>query len=888
VEYFSLFFLGFQAYQENPNIRNIIRVLAVTFLLVLLYGIGQKFFGLPAFLTMNEEFAKGIPLRLPSTARIPSTFGGHYDFAAYLVFMIPIMGSLVFGMPRRVGKIIFLILATSGLLLLLFTASRVSFGVYLVAISVMLVWQRKWLLILPVILASILILNLTSGASERFYKTFRVSSVVVDLSTGRPIGTLEKLEGQSAVLEQIERPDEETLPKGSGFINIPVSGTEIAMDGQSVKKVEYFKSEALTKGVGDVATISGSFLIQKALVYDISITTRLQGQWPKAVEAFKRNILLGSGFSSLSLAADGDYLRMLGETGLLGSISFLGIIAAAFWYFFKASKFSNSVEQSFVIGVFAGIVGLMLNAVLIDVFEASKVAFTFWLVLGFSLSMLVRRHTLRLRYWDLLKNIFTHNIAFYMYLVILVFILWGGSLSVYFTGDDFTWTRWAAESKISDIFQIFSNSQGFFYRPIPKLWYFFLFSVFWLKPFMYHVASLVLTSFVVCAIYMLLKLSGVRKFVAWTSSAVFALLAIHHENIIWISGQSSLLSAVFLLCSILSKVQSGKSPRTSKYWMAVHLITLFCSMLSYDGMVIAPIALWIFYGLTLGEWKDYASVLALIPLYLGIRTYAGAVPPSGDYGYKLKTVSVNIAGNTIGYGGGIFIGPKALEMTETVRGFLRSEIVLASACAGTALVGMGFILHKAREKLLSYRLPLAYFAAALVLFLPYTGLGSTAERYAFIPSIFVVLGLGVACDRWLKNRNLFGKAAVFVCAGLLVWWNVREIERLTNDWQKAGKITEQTLLILKNETFPPKDTKTFFFIDTPIRFGRAWIFPTGLTDAIWHMYRESPFRVFNVPSIVDAYAYPVTKGDREVFVFDGYTVRRGIRVEEILNEGSGL
>ena len=150
IEYLSVFFLAFEAFRRKPKLWGVIAVLASTYTLVLLYGVGQKFFGFPAFLTMNEEFAKGIPLRLPSTARIPSTFGGHYDLAAFLVFTIPVMGSMIFAVRKWFLKILFLTLAVGGLIVLLFTASRISFGVYLVAVSVMLFWQKKSLFIIPV------------------------------------------------------------------------------------------------------------------------------------------------------------------------------------------------------------------------------------------------------------------------------------------------------------------------------------------------------------------------------------------------------------------------------------------------------------------------------------------------------------------------------------------------------------------------------------------------------------------------------------------------------------------------------------------------------------------------------------------------------------------
>ncbi|MEK7470535.1 MAG: hypothetical protein AAB622_00810, partial [Patescibacteria group bacterium] len=42
----------------------------------------------------------------------------------------------------------------------------------------------------------------------------------------------------------------------------------------------------------------------------------------------------------------------------------------------------TGIELGFVAGVVGGIVGTLMNAVFIDVFEASKFAITFWLVIG--------------------------------------------------------------------------------------------------------------------------------------------------------------------------------------------------------------------------------------------------------------------------------------------------------------------------------------------------------------------------------------------------------------------------------------------------------------------------------------------------------------------------
>src|SRR3989344_2389659 len=94
IEYMSLFFIGYLGMKDKEFLKTVIAVLVITLIGVALYGFGQKFIGFPAYLTSNEEFAKGIPIQLSALARVPSTFAGHYDFAAYLVLVISILASL--------------------------------------------------------------------------------------------------------------------------------------------------------------------------------------------------------------------------------------------------------------------------------------------------------------------------------------------------------------------------------------------------------------------------------------------------------------------------------------------------------------------------------------------------------------------------------------------------------------------------------------------------------------------------------------------------------------------------------------------------------------------------------------------------------------------------
>ena len=130
-----------------------------------------------------------------------------------------------------------------------------------------------------------------------------------------------------------------------------------------------------------------------AIKYGLSFAIRLDELWPNAIKGFLRNPLLGSGYATLNKkelyqfteaeSTDNNFLRTLGETGLLGFISFYGSIVVLLIYLYKNQK-NNQNQQLKVanLAFIAASVGLLLNASYIDVFASSKVAFTYWALAG--------------------------------------------------------------------------------------------------------------------------------------------------------------------------------------------------------------------------------------------------------------------------------------------------------------------------------------------------------------------------------------------------------------------------------------------------------------------------------------------------------------------------
>ena len=133
-------------------------------------------------------------------------------------------------------------------------------------------------------------------------------------------------------------------------------------------------ARAEEKIIRDVNTVPDA-LKPTEVLEDRSLNIRLKASWPKALRALAKNPILGTGYSSVGLAVDNDYLRVLAETGILGMAAF-GLV------FIRLLKSWIPSKSPFVWAMICVTGGLLLNAVFIDIFEASKIATIFWLIAG--------------------------------------------------------------------------------------------------------------------------------------------------------------------------------------------------------------------------------------------------------------------------------------------------------------------------------------------------------------------------------------------------------------------------------------------------------------------------------------------------------------------------
>ncbi len=858
IEYLSVFFLAYSSIKKKEAITPIMVTLFITMLAIFLYGVGQRMFGFPAFQTMNEEFAKGIPLRLSALSRIPSTFAGHYDLAAYLILLIPVLGSMIFGYKKWIVRILFFLLSVASLILLLMTASRVSFAVYMVSIAIMLIFQKQKKYIIPVFILSILLLKSFTGISQRFAATFTQVDLVVDSRTGKAIGVASEY-GDGNIVISDELSNGENLPTGSRYINL-------AGGGQGQDSNITYKRLVPGSGQQEIITKAGKVIVKKAFAYDVSFTTRFQGEWPNALKAFERNPLLGSGYSSITLATDNSFLRMLGETGLLGFFSFIGIFVFVGIYLIRlVPEIDDRRIKSLIWGVLAGNIGLALNGTLIDVYEASKVAFVLWILLGVTLGLAHIYQKKKINYLSDIRKIFTSTPTFIVGIVVVGFLVFASSFSNYFTADDFTWLRWAADCKqiieqtglqqcgslISTITHYFTNSQGFFYRPGTKAYFLIAYPIFELFPTPFHVVSIALHLAATILIFFISKKLLKSQIYGFLVAIFFLFLSIHAEALYWISVTGHLVTAVLILFALLCFIYWRENRKRVLFVAA--FLSVFVSMFFHEYGTTGPLLL-IAYDL-IDDWKGarknpmkkwyYLLLLVPIGIYYAMRLLSQSVWFQGDYSYNMAKLPFNLLGNTVGYFTSSVVGPVILPFFTAVRTYASHNLILSAVGVIVIAVMLGALIKFGRKYLKNdaRRMLLLSGAFFIIPLLPFLGLGNISPRYAYLSSFGVVFFIGFVLQQftWEERQYKVTMILVALISTVFISLHFNQLGKINKDWAKAGSIVNNTLVGINLAYSQPGSLSRnpiFYFVNIPIKYGDAWVFPLGPQDALWFSFQD--------------------------------------------------
>lgn len=357
IEYMGLFLVAATTFKTTNQIKVALTTTLVTCFIVIVYGFGQIWLGLPVISTTNREFSKGLILYLTNGARVNSTFGGHYDLAVYLSICLSLLTGLFLSYKRIITRTLLAILGFLAFFLLGLTAARATFIATLFCIGLIFWLDNKKVLLIGLILASLLAVGLIPDLRHRLVATFTVNI----LNGGGP-----------------------KYSPPPGKVTIFTDFSKYPKEEREKLKQQALRESTTSSMTISADTVPGEPTNSTELGVYRSWGIRLNVEWPRALRAFLKNPFLGTGYSSITLATDNDFLRSLGEVGILGTSALVLIFIIMFKSMVSYFRKNSGFNRYFTISMISATLALIISGVFIDVFEASKIAEIYWLLAGIS------------------------------------------------------------------------------------------------------------------------------------------------------------------------------------------------------------------------------------------------------------------------------------------------------------------------------------------------------------------------------------------------------------------------------------------------------------------------------------------------------------------------
>ncbi len=403
-----------------------------------------------------------------------------------------------------------------------------------------------------------------------------------------------------------------------------------------------------------------------------------------------------------------------------------------------------------------------------------------------------------------------------------------------------------------------------YYRPLFLVWLLINFKLFALHAAWWHVASILLHAVVVVQVYLLGLRLLKQEWLAAAAAWLFVAYPAHVESVVWLSGATEPLVAVFFLAALLSYLRWRESGRWSTL-LSCGALTLL-ALLSKETALALPLLIaayeWLFprisargeerrprlLGVVQAAWIPFAAVAVYIALRMNAMHHV--LSGSNAAGQVLLTwplLLVKYLWMLCWPSGLALFHAERIVTSATLEGFwlpMTLVILLAAAVAWlrdgmTTFLALGIVL------------PLV---PALVGVFSFPTGDILHDRYTYLSSIFFVLLFAYALQRLpLRNKTILNQPApvvvmlVPVCLLAAVtavqteWWtnglslftravqvapeNIKARNLLANQLFKAGAADRALALYQGSLELDPKLWETNFAAGVTLyatgQFGQA-------------------------------------------------------------------
>lgn len=434
----------------------------------------------------------------------------------------------------------------------------------------------------------------------------------------------------------------------------------------------------------------------------------------------------------------------------------------------------------------------------------------------------------------------------------LGFIIFYPALFNFFCADDFIWIR-----TTNDIFtkHDFTSSDHFALsrgRPVQNLVFFLLYQLFQLKPFGYHLLSLILHVFNVLLLFRLLSFLTDKTILRFTGSLIFLVHFVHEETLFWISSLANLLCCSFYLAGLFLFLNWRLN---RKKWVLYLLSLMFfiLALFSREDAITFPLLIFLIVLFDFPPVQKLNKLMALkisSPFFLSIVFYflfRTLTLPLSVIGYRIR-IDPLIPFKNIGYFLVNlvfpyrflfdFVGYHKLELLQ-----IYYQAFDLRWLAIPFLLVLFFFLFKilsdyVKERAVLFKVGLTFLLLSI---LPYLFLHGNGQRFLYFP----LLGFSVLSTHFIfsiSNRLALKKQSQvrkFIYLFMIVFFllNFAIIRERSHWWREAG-LTARSVVQQIQPLLPAAQESELYFVNLPSRIHGAYIFLTGFEEAVSVLYPE--------------------------------------------------
>ena len=482
------------------------------------------------------------------------------------------------------------------------------------------------------------------------------------------------------------------------------------------------------------------------------------------------------------------------------------------------------------------------------------------------------------------------NLFIPLLLFALGFLIFYPALFNFFCADDFIWIK-----TTRDIFekQDFTSSDSFAFvrgRPVLNFVFFFLYQIFKLNPFGYHLLSIILHILNVWLLFRLLSFFTDKLILRFTGSLIFLVHFIHEETIFWISSLSTLLCCSFYLTGLLLFL-SWRS--NGKKWMLYFLSLVFCllALFSREEAISFPflILLILLFNFPPVQKLNKLKLLKLSsPFFLCLGFYLifrFLTLPLGTMNHSYR-IDLLILLKNVGYFlvNLVFpyrllfdlIGYNKLDQLQIYYAGLRYHWLVIPLILLLLYIFFKFFYHHLRKKNVILNCGLVFLSLST---LPYLFLNGNGQRFLYFP----LLGFSLICiyfissiSNWFALKGkIYSQRFVYSLLIVIFLLNFIIIRKRSQWWKEAGLVVRN--VIQQIETLVPHARQSeLYILSLPHRLHGAYIFLTGFEEAVAIYYPKVEGKIKYLGKLTSEELEELSKKltTDQLYTFDNHKLRK--------------